>query len=181
MTKKRKKGGARVRRQVETGFSARRPGGKGAPSLYRPGYCELATSHCLLGATNEELGEVFGVTKETIQDWMRTKPEFKAAIYEGREGADAKVASSLFHRARGYSHPEEIIKITEEGKVHRAKTTKHYPPSEAAAKFLLTNRRAALGPREPGNSWRERVEHTGDQGGPIDVTVNFVKAGAVKK
>ena len=39
--------------------------GPGHPSLYKPEYCELGHNYCLLGATNEELGGFFGVTRRT--------------------------------------------------------------------------------------------------------------------
>lgn len=176
ISKERQKKGAQLRRLVDQAYSVSpRQATIGQPTKYRPAFCELATRHCMLGATNEELGDLFGVTKETVQDWMRTKPEFKDAIYKGRDGADAKIAESLFHRARGFSHFEEVIKITDKGKVHRAKTIKQYPPDTGAAKFILTNRRAAK-ERQDGNAWADRVEHAGPGGGPVDIAVSYVAA-----
>ncbi|HEV3490193.1 MAG TPA: hypothetical protein VG224_06260, partial [Reyranella sp.] len=46
----------------------------GQPTLYKPEYCELAHNYCLLGATNEVLGDFFGVTRRTIQNWIATHP-----------------------------------------------------------------------------------------------------------
>lgn len=169
--------GARLRTALARNFAAPK---SGRPSLYRSGFCELATSFCLLGATNEELASRFGVTKETVQDWMREKPEFKAAVHAGREGFDERVAGALGQRALGYSHPEEVIHFTKGGRVLRAKTRKQYPPDPTAAKFWLTNRRAAMGEKE-GNAWSEKVEHSGPGGGPIDVAVNFVRSEKKKK
>ncbi len=131
----------------------------------------------MLGWTNDELGELFGVTKETIQDWMRTKPEFKAAIYKGREGADAEVAGALFKRAVGMTLPDTHIHVSKDGDVTKVPLLKHLPPDPGSARFILANRRAVK-ERVEGNAWREKVEHTGDGGGPIDMTVNFIKAGA---
>ena len=42
------------------------------PTLYKPEYCELAHNYCLLGAINETLGDFFGVTRRTIQNWIAT-------------------------------------------------------------------------------------------------------------
>jgi hypothetical protein len=39
----------------------------GRPSSY-PDLCELAHNYCLLGATNDELAEFFGVSPRTIDD-----------------------------------------------------------------------------------------------------------------
>ena len=40
----------------------------GQPTLYKREYCELANNYCLLGATNELLGDFFGVARRTIQN-----------------------------------------------------------------------------------------------------------------
>jgi hypothetical protein len=42
----------------------------GQPTSYEPQYVELAHNYCLLGATNEVLGDFFGVTRRTIQNWI---------------------------------------------------------------------------------------------------------------
>ena len=65
----------------------------GRPTLYKPGYNELAQNHCLLGATNETLGEFFGVTRRTIQNWIATHADFADAMYRGRAVADARVSA----------------------------------------------------------------------------------------
>ncbi len=140
----------------------------------------MAESFCVLGATDAELAERFGVSSETIYQWKKKYPAFARAIHDGREGIDERVARSLAHRAIGYSHPEEVLHFDKDKsgrvKVHRAKTVKQYPPNEAAAKFWLTNRRASLDAQEArGNAWREKVEHTGEGGGPIDLTVSLIK------
>jgi hypothetical protein len=48
----------------------------GRPTAYKPEYCELTHSYCLLGATAEELAEFFDVTRGTINNWIATIPEF---------------------------------------------------------------------------------------------------------
>jgi hypothetical protein len=45
----------------------------GQPTSYKPEYCELAHNYCLLGATNEVLGDFFGVTSRTIDNWIATR------------------------------------------------------------------------------------------------------------
>jgi len=42
------------------------------PTAYKPEYCELGHNYCLLGATNEELGSFFGVTRRTVDNWIAT-------------------------------------------------------------------------------------------------------------
>ena len=89
----------------------------------------------LLGATNAELAEAFGVSEFAIELWYRTKPEFAKALRAGKIEADAEVAARLYERAKGYD-----------------RKGKHYPPDTAAASLWLRNRR----PRD----WRERADST---------------------
>jgi hypothetical protein len=72
---------------------------RGRPPIYRPEFTEQVTNYCLLGATNEELGRVFGVDDRTINRWLVTKSEFCQAVKDGREVADANVANSLYRKA----------------------------------------------------------------------------------
>ena len=48
----------------------------GQPTLYKPEYCELAHNYYLLGATNELLGDFFGVARRTIQNWIAAHADF---------------------------------------------------------------------------------------------------------
>src|SRR5689334_15324304 len=79
----------------------------GRPSMYHPDHCALAREHCLLGATNAELAEVFDVAPRTVDNWIAHHPDFAAAVREGRRRADAKVAASLYARAVGFQHKVE--------------------------------------------------------------------------
>lgn len=115
----------------------------GRPTKYKPEYCELAYKYCLLGATDVRLAEFFGVDQKTIYSWQAKYPEFLQSIKKGKDQADAEIAASLFHRAKGYSHPEDKIfqGTTENGPVI-VPTIKHYPPDTTAGIFWLKNRRA---------------------------------------
>lgn len=174
-----KKAGDRLRRQLDSGYAATRARGAGAPPKYRPGFCELATKFCLLGLTNEELGAQFGVTKETIQEWQRTKPEFKAALLKGREGADAEVAAALFKRAKGMTLPDDVVHFDTDSKKFRThKRLRHLAPDPGSAKFILANRAGIRGrdSAKVGNTWAANPEAPIGATGPIDLTVNFVEA-----
>ena len=48
---------------------------RGRPTLYRPGYPDLARRLCLPGGTNEELASFFEVSRSTIDEWLRVHPE----------------------------------------------------------------------------------------------------------
>jgi hypothetical protein len=62
----------------------------GRPTLYKREYCELAHNYCLLGATDELLGDFFGVARRTIQSWIATRPAFAKAVRRGRAVNDVR-------------------------------------------------------------------------------------------
>lgn len=115
---------------------------------------------CAMAAmTPYEMAETFKVTVATLQTWIARDPEFAIAMRLCRDLADDRVEKALFHRAVGYTYAAEEVKITEDGRVHRAPVVKHVAPDVGAAMFWLKNRRPDL--------WREKV----DVGGGVDVNV----------
>ena len=112
----------------------------GRPTSYRPDHCGLAREHCLLGATNDELAEVFEVSPRTIDNWIAHHTAFAAAVREGRKRADAKVAASLYARAIGFRHKVERIFLCR-GEPKSFSITVSYPPDTQACIFWLRNRR----------------------------------------
>lgn len=146
----------------------------GRPTLYREEYVEEAEKHCLLGATDADLCEHFGIGESTLYEWKNKFPEFAEAIKRGKAPANADVAHKLYQRATGAEWIEEQafkvktveysdgkrLRETEEIKVVEVKRAA--PPDTAAAIFWLKNRRPDL--------WRDKQqhEHTGKDGGPIE-------------
>jgi len=109
----------------------------------------------LLGATDKFLGDFFGVTERTIDNWKIKHASFFQALKNGKTVADAEVAHALYHRAIGYSHPD--VHITNYlGDITITPLTKYYPPDTAAGFIWLKNRQG----------WRDRseVEHSGLEG-----------------
>lgn len=136
------------------------PNARGRPPKYDPAFVEQAKKLCLLGATDAEMADFFAVDERTINRWKNDHPDFCQALKLGKMEADARVAEKLYRRALGYSH--EAVKIAVDAKTGdsaQVAYTEHYPPDTTAAIFWLKNRR----PRE----WRDRVEHTGEQGQAI--------------
>lgn len=121
----------------------------GRPTKYKPEYSEQAGKICLLGATDEFLADYFNVDVSTIGNWKNAHPEFLEAIKKGKQKADLQVAESLFHRAKGYEHPEVKV-FNNQGEIVTHEVTKHYAPDPTAAIFWLKNRQ----PRE----WRDKQE-----------------------
>lgn len=114
------------------------PGGR--PSAYKPEFAQIAYRHCLLGATDKDLAAAFGVSESTLNLWKLNQPKFSESLKKGKADADATIAESLFHRAKGYSH--KAVKIMQhEGVAFDHEYTEHYPPDTAACIFWLKNRR----------------------------------------
>lgn len=143
----------------------------GRPTSFRDEYADQAYKLCLLGATDAKLADFFGVSEQTVNAWKSAHPHFLESITRGKEVADAEIAEALFHRAKGYSHPEVDIKVVS-ATIVQTPLTKHYPPDTQAASLWLRNRQPKL--------WRDKqeLEHTGADGGAIQVerTVRFVSA-----
>ena len=154
----------------------------GRPTKYKGEYAEQAFKFALLGATDVQLAEFFDVHVDTIYEWKNVHPDFSEAVRAGKMKADAEVAHSLYHRAKGaewteeqavkrkVSLHEEVVEIVE---VRRAA-----PPDTNAASLWLRNRQSGL--------WSEKVinEHTGPNGGPMltqDLTMTPEEAKAVSQ
>lgn len=135
----------------------------GRPSSYKPEYAEQATMLCKLGATDEELALFFKVSARTIYRWKVQHAPFCQAIKAAATEADDRVERSLYHRAVGYTYDATKIMMYQ-GVVIREDYKEHVPPDTTACIFWLKNRKPEL--------WRDvhRNEHTGKDGGPIQVT-----------
>ena len=113
------------------------------PTSFHPEFCEQAHNYCLLGATNDDLAEFFGVSPRTIDNWVAGHPDFEAAVKTGRIVADAKVARGLYARAVGYDRTVER-EIVLRGELKPIASTVHYPPNVQACIFWLRNRRRRM-------------------------------------
>jgi hypothetical protein len=129
-------------------------------STYQDAYVEQALKLCRLGATDKELADFFHVEERTINNWKDSHPEFGSALHEGKSFSDANVANRLYMRAMGYSHDAvKIVADAKTGSEHIVPYTEHYAPDTTACIFWLKNRQSA--------KWRDRIEHTGQDGGPL--------------
>lgn len=126
------------------------------PSKFKPEFIEQAQKLCLLGATDRELADFFGVVESTLNLWKVQHPEFSESLKVGKEVADKRVEQALYHRARGYSHNAVKILMTKDGDVFREEYVEHYPPDTVACIFWLKNRNP--------EAWRDKtdIEHSGN-------------------
>jgi hypothetical protein len=119
----------------------------GRPTDYRPEFAEAARKYSLLGVTNKRIGELLGVTRQTVDNWLRDIPEFREAIFDGRDRADAEIAASMYRRAKGYDVRvvrREVSRRTDkkgeliEEHTRVIETTTHFPPEPGiGAKWLM--------------------------------------------
>jgi hypothetical protein len=128
--------------------SAHHRGGHGQ-GVYDPvNFPRMAEAICRMGATLEQLGQLFGVTKQAVSYWMVKYPEFAAAVNGGLfEVFSPRVVRSLAEQAIGYTVEMEESKVLSNGQIVKYTTKKHYPPNVTACIFWLKN-------RQP-NDWRD--------------------------
>lgn len=134
----------------------------GRPTKYKPEYCEQAKKLALLGLTDAEMAEFFEVCEDTLHEWKKVYPEFSESSRAGKVRADAEIANSLYHRAKGAQWTEQVAfkvrnqtgsgAFTEE--VQIVELQKAAPPDTQAASLWLRNRRA--------RNWRDtqHIEQT---------------------
>lgn len=135
----------------------------GRPSKYDPAFAEQAYKLAMLGITDEQMADFFGVVKQTIYTWQENYPEFLDSITRGKTVADAEVAVSLYKRANGYSH--EAVKIFMPAGASEpvyAPYIERFPPDTPAASLWLRNRQKAL--------WRDTqsLQNLDKEGNPAD-------------
>jgi hypothetical protein len=131
----------------------------GRPSKFDESKCLQAEKLCKLGATDKELADFFEVSEQTLNTWKKDHPEFLESLKKGKGLADAEVGERLFQRACGFSHPDVHIS-NYQGAITQTPIVKQHAPDTTACIFWLKNRRPDL--------WRDRMEHTGRDGGPIE-------------
>ena len=59
----------------------------GAPTLYKPEYCQMVQDHMAKGYSLESFAAIVDVGKRTIYEWIDAVPEFSHACEQGREKA----------------------------------------------------------------------------------------------
>lgn len=149
----------------------------GRPSDYQPEFVDQAAKLCALGATDEEVGDFFGVSSRTIYRWKAAHPEFCQALKSGKEHADERVERSLYQKATGFYFVEQQAIKLKVGphleKVEIVEVERYAPADTTAGIFWLKNRRA--------EAWRDKheVEHKVNVGvtGLTDGELEAIAAG----
>ena len=133
--------------------------GPGRSSLYDESMNEQAQKLALLGLTDEEMSEFFGVTAQTFYNWQKEHIAFFEAVQSGKLIADAEVAHSLYKKATGITYQVERLRKNADGVSEIVKISVYEPPDTGAMKLWLTNRRR--------KDWSENVKVSGDEDAPI--------------
>jgi len=126
----------------------------GRPTLFKKEYVDQVYKIALLGAKEEEIADILGVSVRTVNYWKTQSKDFLHALRSGKIAADCNVADSLYRRALGYSHKAvKIFADPKTGKTVIVPYTEHYPPDSTACIFWLKNRQR--------KQWRDKfdVEH----------------------
>lgn len=131
------------------------PAPPGRPSKFKEEFADQARKFCLLGATDAQLAEFFGVCEATINNWKLEHPEFLESIKRGKLQADADVADRLYQRAMGFEH-DDVHVSNHQGMITLTPIRKIHAPDTTAAIFWLKNRQS--------KNWRDKqeVEHSGN-------------------
>lgn len=111
----------------------------GRPTKFKDEYIDQAYKLSLLGLTDEEMAEFFGVAKSTFALWKKENEKFSDAIKAGKEIADAEVAHSLYKKANGFSL-RKTRHFVIEGGVQAVEYDEEYPPDTRAGEIFLRNR-----------------------------------------
>jgi hypothetical protein len=127
----------------------------GRPTKYETRFAKMAGKATALGATLDDLAELFDVEHSTIALWQTKHHAFSDAIKTARVDADATVERSLYQRALGYRAKTQKV-VVANGSAEVVDYEEQHAPEVAAGIFWLKNRK----PQE----WRDKidVEHSGN-------------------
>lgn len=124
---------------------------RGRPTAYLPAYAEQAQRLAILGLTDVEMAEFFGVAERTFHGWKKAHPDFLQSLKAGKIEADTHVATGLYQSAiGGHVVTETREQEGPDGSIARTTETKQVPPNVTAQVFWLKNRQPA--------KWRDKQE-----------------------
>jgi hypothetical protein len=124
----------------------------GRPTKYKKEYAKQAEKLCLLGATDTDLADFFGVSVRTVERWRAEHADFCRSVKAAKNEADDRVERSLYQRAVGYeTDAVKIFMPAGSEKPVYAAYRERVAPDTAAAIFWLKNRRK--------DQWRDRIEN----------------------
>jgi thymidylate synthase ThyX len=133
----------------------------GRPTKWRAEFLQRAFSLCMSGATDVEMAKALGIAERTLNNYKKSHPEFMQAIEAGKLAVTQRVEKTLLLRALGEWTQPAVKIFNDNGAPMVVPYVEHFPPDIAAIKLYLHNRAP--------ERWRDRVEVTGVNGGPVRV------------
>jgi glycosylphosphatidylinositol transamidase (GPIT) subunit GPI8 len=135
--------------------------GAGRPTSYRDEYVEQAEKLSLLGATDIQIADFFGVSESTLNLWKHTHQKFSESLKVGKTEADRNVVRSLYRKAVGYEFDSVKIFCNKDGEITQVPYREVVPPSDTACIFWLKNRQR--------KDWQDKQVLAGDEDAPLVV------------
>ena len=107
------------------------------------------------GFTDDQIADVFGITKKTLQNYKKGDPEFLHRLKASKTEADADIVESLYNKAKGMTIKEQKAIQVSDGVQNGAhieivEVEKELPPDTGAMTFWLKN-------RQP-EQWRDKID-----------------------
>ena len=132
----------------------------GRPTKWKPHYNQEAYELCLLGYTDAELAEHFGVSEAALNLWKEKDNGFLESLKEGKWRADTRAVGALRQRVEGMTVTETVVVKNAQGMVTETRTvTKEIPPDTKAINYWLNNRQRAR--------WKNRTSLEDQDGNPV--------------
>lgn len=103
--------------------------------VFLPDKLALVRMIAMRGASDDEIADTFGVSRETFAKWRRAYPTMNEALEKGRLSVDADIVESLYKQATGYHYEEDAP--TKNGLV---RVERYRVPDIGAIKYWLDNR-----------------------------------------
>lgn len=138
---------SRILRRHHGGPDESAPKRQGRPTDYDPYIVAEAAGMLQMGATDSEVCDAMGISRDTFYRWVMIVPGFSDIINSSKAAAK-RVEASLFNRAVG-AVQKKTLTTDPEGKV--TERVEHLPPDPRAQHLWLLN-------RSP-DRWRNRTEH----------------------
>lgn len=143
---------------------------RGRPSKYKPEYCTDLIDHMRQGGSYEGFGAYIGekygrehaVHIDTLYEWEKVYPDFseskRLALQYARRFWDDLTMRGVAGQLRRVS--KEVYGPPDPVTGKQAIVSREYEPATFAQSFAIFTYKNRFG-------WRDRVEHTGNEGGPI--------------
>ncbi len=123
---------------------------RGRPTAYQAAHAEQARRLALLGFTDVQMADFFGVAESTFHLWKQRHRDFSESVKAGKAVADAQVAEGLYKSATGGHTVTDTKTVSGDGGTVRTTEVKQVPPSVSAMMFWLKNRHPEM--------WRDRQQ-----------------------